>query len=319
TFTSMLENNDGHEPVKIMNQVVYVTAGSNFAMALREDGTLWAWGNNSVGQLARPPLSTFAFMQLEPMKIMEDVVAISSASHLSMAIKSDNSLWGWGWNFLYPILIGLDVQINVVQYEPTHIMDDVKSISLSDDRATVIKTDGSLWIWGGIWQGDIYTSIFDSFGIFSATDHPILQGTIEPIKIMENVRYVSVGNLHLMAIKDDNSLWAMGWNEHGQLGDGTTTHQTKPIHIMDDVARVSVSPAANIRSVSYTLVLKTDGTVWSFGSNSFGELGTGEISGITDAHQVPQQILENIIYISAADKRAAAIDANGNILEWGDH
>ena len=317
------ENMYVYEPVKILSNVVYVAAEGSSGLALKEDGTLWGWGNTFIGPfLDAPPQSPFVSVHFEPVKLMENMKAISAAGNTVMAIKNDNSLWGWGWNHMNPTVLGPNADIRIVwsmngdeyfyvgemECEPLFIMDDVQFISLSESSAAAIKTDGSLWHWGGIWKGEIYTQID-----WGPRDFPIRQNTLEPIHIMDDVRYVSNGGSHMMIIRNDNSLWAMGWNEHGQLGDGTTEHRLEPVHIMDDVLKVAVAPTHISSMPGYTLALKTDGTLWHFGFYRPYGLQSSDFEIIT----TPEKILENIAHIFTSNHlRAAAIDTSGNIIEW---
>ena len=79
---------------------------------------------------------------------------------------------------------------------------------------------------------------------------------------------VSLGNKHSAAIKEDGSLWMWGWNDNGQLGDGTTTNTSTPIKILEDVKEVSLGQG-------YSAAIKEDGSLWMWGQNDYGQLGDG--------------------------------------------
>jgi len=90
-----------------------------------------------------------------------------------------------------------------------------------------------------------------------------------PIKIMDSVATIFVGNWHTMAIRTDDSLWAWGNNNFGQLGDGTTTNRHVPVKIMDDVSAISTNGA-------HTMAIRNDGSLWAWGGNWYGQLGDGK-------------------------------------------
>ena len=88
-----------HTPVKILDDVVSVSAISNRAMAIKSDGSLWAWGTKTTGIIEYGTYSgTIIRRQYRPVKVMEDVIAVSAGRTHTMAVKADNSLWAWGSN-----------------------------------------------------------------------------------------------------------------------------------------------------------------------------------------------------------------------------
>ena len=85
---------------------------------------------------------------------------------------------------------------------------------------------------------------------------------------MTDVASVSAGTRHTLVVRSDGSLWAMGNNVYGQLGDGTTADRTTPVFVMDGVQAVDAKGYQ-------TLIMKTDGSLWVAGRNQYGQLGDG--------------------------------------------
>ena len=191
--------------------VLSVSAGFSYTMAIETDGSLWAWGGNSSGQLG----DGTKVDKLSPVKVMDDVLSVSAGFYYTMSIKTDGSLWAWGRNFSGQLGDGTKVN----KLSPVKVMDDVLSVSGGFYHTISIKTDGSLWAWGG------------------NSDGQLGDGTkvnkLSPVKVMDDVLSVSVGDYHTMAIKTDGSLWAWGRNSSGALGDGTTTDRHFPVKIME--------------------------------------------------------------------------------------
>jgi uncharacterized repeat protein (TIGR02543 family) len=102
------------------------------------------------------------------------------------------------------------------------------------------------------------------------------------------IKAVAVGDFYTMILKQDNTLWAAGINNIGQLGDGTATNKPKPIQIMSDVAAVSTG-------ANHTMMLKLDGTLWTAGSNYYGQLG----DGTTINKSTPIQVASGVTAVSA--------------------
>jgi alpha-tubulin suppressor-like RCC1 family protein len=207
-------DNDRHSPVLILDDVIAVSAGDSHSMAIRRDRSLWAWGENSSGQIGDSTTTS----RHSPVRIMDDVVAISAGVHHSMAIKGDGTLWVWGENRRGELGDGT----TTAHYSPVQILDDVIAISAGNHHSVAIRTDGSLWAWGENFEGQI--------GNGTTTRQ------LSPIKIMDNVIAISASGSHTMAIKADSSLWAWGENLEGQIGDGTTGNfRNSPVHIMDNI------------------------------------------------------------------------------------
>lgn len=136
---------------------------------------------------------------------------------------------------------------DMVQITPQKIMDNV--ITVNGNYA--IKEDHTLWTWNDAYQFE---------------------------KIMDNVKYVSCGGTMVLILKDDNTLWGMGYNEYGQLGLGTfdnaaevyiPSHYEQPQKIAYNVKKVSAGS-------KHSVIMKTDGSIYTTGNNMYGQLGIGE-------------------------------------------
>jgi alpha-tubulin suppressor-like RCC1 family protein len=138
-----------------------------------------------------------------------------------------------------------------------------KQVSGGSSHSLAVKTDGTLWAWGNNGSGRL------GDGTTTNRSSPVQIG------VLTNWSQVSGGDSHSLAVKTDGTLWAWGSNDSifdgsGQLGDGTISHRSSPVQI---------GALTNWRQVSggdrYSLAVKTDGTLWAWGSNSFGRLGDG--------------------------------------------
>ena len=231
-------------------------AGGNLhTAAIKTDGTLWLWGFNNIGQLGNNNVTR----QSSPVQTVSGGTnwkLVFNGGYHSAAIKTDGTLWLWG--------NGADGQLGdntaVRKSSPVQTVSggtNWKSVACGRDHTAAIKTDGTLWNWGLNSNGQL--------GDNSVTHR---SSPIQTVAGGTNWKLVSSGYYHTAAIKTDGTLWLWGHNNNGQLGDNTITHRSSPIQ--------TVSGGTNWKSVAggagYTAAIKTDGTLWTWGSNN-GQLG----------------------------------------------
>lgn len=233
-------------PKEFMRDVASVSLGGDCNVAVKTDGTLWGWGN--VGD---PVLDEYGEYDLEtcqtPVKLMDDVKCASAGPMSIAAVKTDGSLWLWGvegnswgvWN--YP----------PISPTPEKIMDGVSSVEIGWGSASykpadymVIKTDGSLWMWGNLYRSP------------------------DPKKVMDDVKCAVDYHGTAAAVKNDGSLWMWGSISSLLLSRDPEEPRDVPIKVMDGVQQFAVGG-------SHALALKTDGTLTVWGSNNQGQLGNG--------------------------------------------
>lgn len=188
----------------------------------------------------------------------------------------------------------------------TGTVNEYRAISTGDQNAAVIKSDNSLWIWGPNNHGQ--TGDSPSSWLYEMKDgkRKLLTDTT-PIKFMDNVKDISIGGSHVMAITLDGSLYGWGSNSNGQIGDGTKEDKNQPVKIMENVSAVSAGHAS-------TLAIKEDGSLWSWGWNNCGQIG---IDGPRIDQLVPVKIMDDVKSISMGSTTAMAITNDNSLWSWG--
>lgn len=219
---------------------------------------------------------------------------ITSSFH-NLAIKTDGTLWAWGYNGYGQLGDGTTVN----KTAPVQInLSPNWEIGVGENHSLTIK-NGTLWAWGSNAYGQLGN------GGTSNETTPVQIGTDT------NWTRVIAGNYSSYAIKSDGTLWAWGYNASGRLGDGTIINRNTPVQI---------TTATNWKKVvagnGHTLAIKTDGTLWVWGNNSNGKLGLGYAVIST---QVPTQVGTSTdwIDVSAGGTFSLAIKANHTLWAWG--
>jgi len=268
-----------------------VSAGMDHTIAIKPDGTLWAWGFNGSGQLGTG--NTDEKNLPTQVGTATNWQTVSAGGNHSFAIKTDGTLWGWGDNYWGQVGVG---NYGTKIYTPTKIGTSTnwKLISAGRDFTLGIQTDGTLWAWGE-----------NLFGQLGTTQAPL------PVKVGFENNWLSVdaGNAHTIAIKTDGTLWGWGLNSYGQLGNGTTIEKSTPQRIGSDTNWLGIA-AGN----DFSMALKTNGTLWTWGSNFLGQLGDGTYID----KKTPTQIgTSSWKIISAGNVNSLAVKADGSLSSWG--
>jgi len=250
-----------------------VEAGREYGIAIKENGTLWAWGRNSFGMLGDGTGTT----RKSPVQIGTDAnwSKISAGAVNTLALKSDGTLWAWGRNNEGQLGDGT----NTIRAVPTQIgLDtDWAEITTGERHGLAIKTNGTLWAWGANGNGQL--GLADN--LFSDKNIPTQVGTASDWKL------ISAGRNFTLAVKNNGTLWSWGQNDFGQLGNGFSSGNFNdiPIQIGTDTDWASIA-AGELHS----MVLKTNGTRWAWGSNGKGSSSSGSAGALGDTTKTDKNI-----------------------------
>jgi len=280
-------------PIKIsdISDVKQISLGSSYSwgshyLALKEDGTVWAWGANESGQLGTGNTNE----RLAPTQINEliHVKYVKAGDGVSFAIKEDGTVWAWGYNWSGCLGINTDFP----QYSPVQIpeLNNIEMLGVSYYHTLALTEEGILWAWGNNASGQ-----FGNGGAASSL-------TPKKVNGLDRFKSIAVGGYYSLALKEDGSIWAWGKNKYRNLADGNFSEKYSP---------VKASQLTQIKQIlsgnEHSLALKEDGTVWTWGDLE-----------LTD-HSIPSQIvgLDHVRYLACGHQHSLALLENGTIWSWG--
>ena len=292
-----LNNYDSRNtPTKVyynLNDWKKISAGQNFASAIRSDGALWTWGYGADGQLGSGSDDTYTIPYM--LTSQSDFLDVSCGESHIGAIKSDGSLWMWGNGGNGRLGNYGGSSLSPIQSVSGNR--DWKKISCGYNYTFAISIDDLLWAWGGNDYGQIGT--------------PSLSDKLPAVYVSGTWSSVSCAKYHTAAITTDGFLYSTGTNTYGQLGTGNLTNMTSFTKVGTDNNWKHVSCAEN-----HTIAIKTNGTMWSWGNNDTGQLGFGVgIASTSKPIQVGSDI--NWKQVSCGSSSSSAIKTDGSLWTWG--
>jgi alpha-tubulin suppressor-like RCC1 family protein len=230
---------------------------------------------------------------------LSDVISISAGSNHSLAAESDGTAWAWGFNIHGQLGDGTYDDSNIpVQ---VHNIAGVIAVAGGDGHSLALKSNGTVWAWGSNVSGQI------GDGTNEDRDLPV------NVLGLTGVVAIAAGGEHSLALKGDGTVWAWGSNLDGQLGDrSTNTESCFPVQVSDLAGVVAIAGGG-----SHSLALKSDGRVWAWGDNFYGQLGDTTTNGRN--YPVQASGLTNAIAIEAGDFHSLAVKSDGTAWAWGNN
>ena len=292
TWRSVQNNNDG---------------GNLHNTATKQDGTLWSWGMNEYGELGQNQAEAQLGGLSSPTQIPGTTWTVrhTHGYKSTLAVKTDGTLWSWGENGYGRL--GLN---NTTKYSsPVQIPGTTWSTAdgaLSGGHKGVwaIKTDGTLWAWG--------SSSYGNLGQNNLTNRS--SPTQIPGTTWSKVSSVSYSTY---AIKTDGTLWSWGLNKHGELGHNNRGTPSSTSNSQSSPTQIPGTTWSDVASGNYLgIAIKTDGTLWTWGSGADGRLGQNSTTFKSSPVQVPGTTWASV----AADiESAIAIKTDGTLWSWGNN
>ncbi len=244
---------------------VAVETGHNHTVVLKSNGTVWAAGLNSDGQLGDGTTT----LRRSPVQVqgIADAIGIGAGRDMSYAIRANGQLWGWGRNELGQLGDGTLIR----RPAPVRVgtLTNVKSVTGGRDHGVAVLGDGSAWAWG--WNA--YGQVGDG----------TLTNRTTPVRIFASgIADAAAGAHHSYALRTDGTVASWGRNYRSELGDGTGTSRPTPVNVLGVTGATTIGSGRDMGNVTLA-----DGRVKSWGHNLYGQLGDGTTTNRTSAVFVP--------------------------------
>jgi alpha-tubulin suppressor-like RCC1 family protein len=266
--------------------------GSSHSVVVKSDATVWAWGQNSSGQLGDGTTTA----RRTPVQVpgLTGVIAVAVGNRHTLALTSAGVVWAWGLNTDGQLGDGTTTQ----RTSPFNVgLTSIVAIAAGDAHSVALASDGTVWVWG--------QNTYGQLGDGTTTRRLLPQ-------VVSNVQAAAIGAGygHTLIAKADGTAWAWGANWYGQLGDASTTQRTTPVQMS------GVSNATGVAAGMYhSLVLRSTGTVLAAGQNTYGQLGDASWTQRTTAVAVSG--LSTATAITANLYSAGARLSDGTVRLWG--
>ncbi|HRI14167.1 MAG TPA: hypothetical protein PLX89_14320 [Verrucomicrobiota bacterium] len=234
---------------------------------------------------------------IAPLPAVKENLRFTATAFHSLALRDDDSLWGWGMNSSG----GLGDGTKTNRAFPTKIGGDTRWTFVAQGSAhhsAAVDRDGVLWTWGD-----------NSFGQLG-------DGTVESRYVPQPVdgrwRAVATGRWHTLAVREDGTLWAWGRNREGQLGDGSTTSRRTPVQIESGERWRTVAAGDQ-----HSLAIRSDDTLWAWGGNKYGQLG----DNTSRERSTPVEIApsERWLTVAAGPNHSLGLRSDRSLWAWGEN
>ena len=286
-------------PVQVVGDHRFITVESSYdhTMGLKDNGQVWAWGYNQYGELGN---GAYSAGSSSPVQVVgnHSFIQIFTGYQCSIGVKEDYMAWTWGRGSYGQLgTNSATTSVNSpVQVVGNHSFERVMGGS---ECFFGVKSNGQVWGWG---RND-----FGQLGDGTRTNRS------SPVLVIGNHSFLEVrtSGYHTTGLKDNGTAWVWGSNSFGQLGTNNATSYSSPVQVVGNHSFITV--LAEFPGSSYGL--KINGQIWSWGSNSFGQLGTNNIT----AYSSPVQVVgaHSFVGISSGNAFARGLKSNGIVWSWG--
>jgi alpha-tubulin suppressor-like RCC1 family protein len=341
---------DTETPVDVgLSRIVDIAAGNDHNLAVDLDGNVWAWGINSFGELGLGVQGDWTEPNPTPRQVpgLPRISRVGAGGLHSIALAENGDVYGWGYNTSGQVGDGSVLPANTGRLSPVKLaIANVAQISAGGSHNLVLTSDGALWAWGSDLFGALGNNskhdlrvptridrLHNVSAIAAGGNHSLAMAparptwsayvssqtgaskpAFSPVAGLSNVVWLAAGARHSLAVTADHRVWAWGDNTFKQLG-FTGPDATAPVEVI-----IPLDPGQGIVAVAagsaHSVALRSDGSVWTWGDGSRGQLGVNAVQSATP-QRVP--LPGPVAWIAAHGPNNAVSVSNGAVLAWGDN
>jgi alpha-tubulin suppressor-like RCC1 family protein len=233
-------------PTQVAGTYTQVAAGANHSLGLQADGTLYAWGSNTGGQLGNATGTNTANAYPTPTQVAGIYTQVAAGGFHSLGLRADGSLYAWGYNQFGQLGNATGTGTLNPTTTPTQVAGTYTQVAAGYYHSLGLRADGTLYAWG-----------YNSGGqLGDGTTNP----NATPTQVAGTYTQVAAGQYHSLGLRADGSLYAWGFNGFGQLGNATGNPAPTP-------TPTPAGTALNTRSLAmgsnFGLAVRGDGTLWA--------------------------------------------------------
>ena len=320
---------DPSDPTGNLTNVSAIGCGAWHCMAVTPGGNVRPWGRNWEGQIGDGSILYFTtpiqvLDPADPTGYLQIATGLGTGWNHSIALLDDRTVRTWGSNRSGNLGDGTDIdRATLVQVQdpadPTGCLPGVGVVAGGGNRTCGLLHDGTLRGWGyGAYGGLGDGSTATRWTPVQVVDLP------DPTGFLTGVEAVAPGSYHTAVLIRDGTVRIWGYNDSGQLGDGTNTDSLVPVQVIDpsDPTGFLTGAAAVAGGTGHTLALLRDGTVRAWGNNLRGQLGDGTTNDSNTPVQVvdptdPSGFLTGVVAISLGGDHSVALMTDGTVRTWG--
>ncbi|HZF53388.1 MAG TPA: MopE-related protein, partial [Polyangiaceae bacterium] len=280
-----------------------IAAGGYHSLAVDENGFVYAWGQNSSGQLGLGTASSTH--QGTPVQVpgLSNIKAVAAGEWHSMAMDAEGDIWVWGSNTYSQIGQGGSSGGNFPTPTKLTIQDGAAGIAAGAFHCLVVSKSGAVWSWGSNTYGQIGNGLSGQYSMMKVPYNVSLGGAVAVA--------VEGGRSHSLALLSNGTIMAWGENNEGQLGIGSKISKSLP-QVVPGLTGIRQITAGS----SFTLARNSSGAVWAWGTDSLGTLGDGDAT--STGSTVPQAVPNlNALVISAGYSHVVALGTDCTVQTWG--
>jgi alpha-tubulin suppressor-like RCC1 family protein len=277
--------------------VTAIAAGSLHNLAVKSDGTVWAWGFNYYGQVGN---GTSGGNVLSPVQVkgLTGVTSVAAGGYTSFALKSDRTVWAWGYDGQGEL--GNGTSDENAHSTPTRVrnLSTAMAISAGVEHGLAVLSDGSVSAWGDNQTSELGATTTATCGAYSSPCSKV------PVRVagFGGATAVAGGYGYSLALKTDGTAWGWGNDGYGELGNG----KPQLYGGVKQPVQATVSGVVAITAgASHSLWLRSDGTVCAAGSNYYGQIGDGTFNDAPAPVQVAN--LTGLSAIGAGHSHSLAV------------